>query len=111
MTKQACAEFFAKVNTDAALQQEVDAALEGKEDTAAATAFVEVGAKHGYEFTAQEAAQKHQEIIAAADDGEIEEEALENVAGGRRHWDGIVEKRVGNVTVTRSGSGGGGQRW
>ena len=81
MSQQSCTEFFAKINTDAALQQEVDAALEGKEDTAAATAFVEVGAKHGYEFTAQEAAQKHQEIIAAAD-GELEEEALENVAGG-----------------------------
>ena len=81
MSQQACTEFFAKINTDTALQQEVDAALEGKDDMAAATTFAEVGAKHGYEFTAQEAVHKHQEIAAAAD-GELDEEALDNVAGG-----------------------------
>lgn len=81
MTQQACADFFALINTNVALQQEVGAALEDKEDMAAATAFAEVAAKHGYQFTAQEAAQKQQEIIAAAD-GELEEEALDNVAGG-----------------------------
>jgi N-acetyl-anhydromuramyl-L-alanine amidase AmpD len=91
MSQQAVAEFCAKVNTDTALQQEVIVALEGKEDMAAATAFTEVGAKYGYEFTASEAAQKQQEIVAAADgeldeealsDGELDEEALSNVAGG-----------------------------
>ncbi|MCW5317199.1 Nif11-like leader peptide family natural product precursor [Nostoc sp. KVJ3] len=81
MSQQAL-EFFTKVNTDAALQQEVNTALEGKEDMEAANAFVWVGAKHGYEFTAEEAAAKYQEIIAAADE-ELEEEALEKVAGGK----------------------------
>ncbi|OYD87637.1 hypothetical protein CDG77_28340 [Nostoc sp. 'Peltigera membranacea cyanobiont' 213] len=81
MSQQACAEFFTKINTDAALQQEVGAAVEGKEDMAASTAFAEVGAKHGYEFTSEDAAQKYQEILAAAD-GELNEEALDNVAGG-----------------------------
>jgi predicted ribosomally synthesized peptide with nif11-like leader len=77
MSKQACVDFFAQVNTDAALQQEVNAALEGKEKEEAAKAFVSVGAKHGYEFTTAEATQKYQEM-----NGELDEEALENVAGG-----------------------------
>lgn len=82
MSQQACVEFFTKINTDAALQQEVGAALEGKEETAVASALAEIGAKYGYEFTVEEATQKHQEIIAAAD-GELDEEALAKVAGGR----------------------------
>jgi len=81
MSQQACTEFYAKLNTDAALQQEVNAALEGKEGDEAANAFVWVGAKHGYEFTAAEAAQTKQESIAAAE-GELDEEALAQVAGG-----------------------------
>ena len=81
MSQQVCTEFFAKVNTDTALQQEVNASLEGKEGMEAAQAFAWVGAKHGYEFTAEEAAHKYQEIFAAAD-AELDEEALEKVAGG-----------------------------
>ena len=80
MSQEACNQFFAKVNADAALQQEVNTALSGKEGEEAATAFVWVGAKHGYEFTAAEAIQKYQEIVNAS--GELEEEALDQVAGG-----------------------------
>ena len=84
MSQQVCTEFFAKVNTDTALQQEVNASLEGKEGMEAAQAFAWVGAKHGYEFTAEEAAHnKYQEIFAAAD-AELDEEALEKVAGGQK---------------------------
>jgi hypothetical protein len=75
MSQQFCTEFYAKLNANRTLQQEVTTALEGKEVT---TAFGWVGAKHGYEFTAAEAAQKYQEIIAAAGaEGELDEEALE----------------------------------
>ena len=81
MSQEACNQFFAKVNADSALQQEVNTALSGKEGEEAATAFVWVGAKHGYEFTTAEATQKYQEIIAAAE-WELEEEALDQVAGG-----------------------------
>jgi len=92
MSKQACTEFYAKVNTDRTLQQEVTTALEGKESDEAANAFVWVGAKHGYEFTAAEATQKYQELIAATkqEEGELEEleeEALDQVAGGGRGGD------------------------
>lgn len=83
MSLQTCAEFFTKISTDVALQQEVNTALEGKEgdEAAPAQAFVWVGSKHGYEFTAAEATQKYQEILAAAE-AELDEEALEQVAGG-----------------------------
>jgi len=93
MSQQAL-KFFTKLNTDAALQQEVNTALEGKEGIEVANTFVRVGAKHGYEFTAEEAAQNHQEIIAAAD-GELEEEALEKVAGGI-NWRS-VGKEIGTI--------------
>ena len=82
MSQEACNQFFTKVNADATLQQEVNAALSGKEGEEAAKAFVWVGAKHGYEFTIAEATQKYQEIIAVAE-GELKEEALDQVAGGR----------------------------
>jgi len=87
MSQQACTEFYAKVNADPAIQEEVTTALEGKEGDEVANAFVWVGAKHGYEFTKEEAAQKYQEIIATAE-GDLDEEALEQVAGGRfvRNW-------------------------
>ena len=92
MSQQACADFFAAVSSDATLQQEVGTALsqanlealygykedweiysmEGRALTeleelrrleAEGNAWVRVGAKHGYEFTSQEAVKKHQEII------------------------------------------------
>jgi diketogulonate reductase-like aldo/keto reductase len=81
MSQQTCEQFFALLKTDTTLQQEVNTALEGKEGDEAAIAFVWVGAKHCYEFTAAEATQKYQEIIAATK-GELDEEALEQVAGG-----------------------------
>ena len=92
MSQQACADFFAAVSSDATLQQEVATALSqanlealygNKEDweiysmegralteleelirlEAEGNAWVRLGAKHGYEFTAEEAVNKHQEII------------------------------------------------
>ena len=81
MSQEACNQFFTKVNADATLQQEVSAAMEGKEGEEAAKAFVWVGAKHGYEFTTAEAIQKYQEIVSAAE-AELDEEALGQVAGG-----------------------------
>lgn len=89
MIQQAVAEFFAKVNTDPALQQEVVKALEGKENAMeAATSFSQVGTLYGYEFTAEEAATMIQEIAASSahlnleSEGELSDEALESVAGG-----------------------------
>ncbi len=92
MSQQACADFFAAVNSDATLKQEVAAALSqanlealygNKEDweiytmegraltqleelirlEAEGNALMLVGAKHGYKLTAEEAVNKHQEII------------------------------------------------
>jgi CMP-N-acetylneuraminic acid synthetase len=82
----ACTEFLGKIDSDAALQQEATTALEDKEQIEeAANAFVLLGAKHGYEFTAAEAIQKYQEVIAQAE-GELDDEVLEQVAGGRRNY-------------------------
>ncbi|MDZ7968077.1 MAG: Nif11 family protein [Nostoc sp. DedSLP03] len=84
MSLAACTEFLDKINSDAGLQQETTTVLEGKEEIEeAANAFVLFGAKHGYEFTAAEAIQKYQEVMAQAE-GELDDEVLEQVAGGRR---------------------------
>lgn len=88
MSQQACAEFFAKVNANITLQQEVSTALEGKEGIEAANAFVWVGAKHGYEYTAEEAVNQYQEIVMAATEAELDEEALDQVAGGQGGFGG-----------------------
>ena len=92
MSQQSCTEFFAKINTDTALQQDFLKAIEGKEDESmlmdAAHSVAEVGTKYGYDFTPQEAAETYIEIMekAAAMDvgegGELSDEALELVAGG-----------------------------
>lgn len=99
MSKQAAVEFFAKVNTDAALQQDFLKAIEGKEDESmlmdAARCVAQVGTQHGYDFTLEEAKETYLEIIekAAAMDvgesGELSDEALEAVAGGMRYWRGF----------------------
>ncbi|MDZ7968073.1 MAG: Nif11 family protein [Nostoc sp. DedSLP03] len=84
MSLAACTEFLDKINSDAALQQEAITALEDKEQIEeAANAFVLLGSKHGYEFTAAEATQKYQEITAEGE-GELDEAALAQVAGGIR---------------------------
>ncbi|MDZ8188679.1 MAG: Nif11 family protein [Nostoc sp. ChiSLP02] len=84
MSLTACTEFLDKINSDATLQQEAITALEDKEKIEeAANVFVLLGAKHGYEFTAAEATQKYQEITAEGE-GELDEAALEQVAGGIR---------------------------
>ncbi|MGV0104622.1 Nif11 family protein [Nostoc sp. DSM 114160] len=84
MSLAACTEFLDKINSDTTLQQEATTVLEGKEQIEeAANAFVLFGAKHGYEFTTAEAIQKYQEVMAQAE-GELDDEVLEQVAGGRR---------------------------
>ncbi|WP_445627686.1 Nif11 family protein [Nostoc sp. DSM 114167] len=84
MSLAACTEFLDKINSDTTLQQETTSVLEGKEEIEeAANAFVLLGAKYGYEFTTAEAIQKYQEVMAQAE-GELDDEVLEQVAGGRR---------------------------
>lgn len=82
MSLAACTEFLDKINSDAALKQEAMTSLEDKEGIEeAANAFVLLGAKHGYEFTTAEAIQKYEEISDEGD-GELDDAALEQVAGG-----------------------------
>ncbi|MFN6540665.1 MAG: Nif11 family protein [Nostoc sp. EkiNYC01] len=89
MSLAACTEFLDKINSNAALQQETTTVLEGKEEIEeAANVFVLLGAKHGYEFTATEAIQKYQEVMAEGE-GELDDEVLEQVAGGRGRSYGV----------------------
>jgi hypothetical protein len=95
MRQQSCREFFAKINTDAALQQDFLKAIEGKEDESmlmdAAHSIAEVGTKYGYDFTPQEAAETYKVAGMDVEGGELSEEALELVTGG--NW-GVHNRAV-----------------
>ena len=85
LSQQACVEFLTKVGTDSDLQQEFLAAIQGEGLQAEANALMTVGAKYGYEFSVEEvqerveAATTEQSMFGA---GEVDDKALEMVAGG-----------------------------
>ena len=81
MSIEVVAEFTNKLAENESLQQELQSAIEGKEGLDASQAVSELGAKHGYEFTAEEAETLRQ-LVLANQSGELNEEQLEAVAGG-----------------------------
>ena len=83
MSIQSVTEFINKLPGDQSLQEEVKSATANKEITLASQAVAELAARHGYEFTAEEAMQVHQALSAEESD-ELNEEQLEAVAGGGR---------------------------
>ena len=84
MSTQAVNEFLQKVTEDPQLQEELAKALEAENDRQAAT---DLAAKHGYQFTADELwaeiQHRQSELGQSQDSGELNEEELEAVAGGR----------------------------
>jgi predicted ribosomally synthesized peptide with nif11-like leader len=91
MSIEAVAEFTKKLAEDESLQQELQSAIEGKEGLDASQAVSELGAKHSYEFTAEEA-QYTREFILESKSDELSEEQLEAVAGG-----GDTGKKIGGA--------------
>ncbi len=88
-------EFMAEVGTNAGLQNEMRA-LEGQPYDNYYAAVVELGAKHGYTFSAEDVETTVDDLIAtsALKGGELTDEQLESVAGGKgggRAIGGIVE--------------------
>ena len=78
MSAEAVRRFWNDVDEDTALRQGVEALFSaGDSPQASAAAIVEVAAKHGYEFTADELKQH-----VAANAAELSDAELEAVSGG-----------------------------
>ncbi|AFY58613.1 bacteriocin propeptide, TIGR03798 family/class IIb bacteriocin, lactobin A/cerein 7B family [Rivularia sp. PCC 7116] len=80
MSIEAVNKFLDKVAQDSTIQEELAQAMQAENDR---QAVVDLGAKHGFEFTGDELVteiEKRQK--AAAESGELSEEELEAVAGG-----------------------------
>ncbi len=81
MSLTAVAEFTNKLVEEPSLQQELGSAIGEKEGLIAAETVADIGAKYGYNFTAEEA-QELRELVLASESGELSDEQLEAVAGG-----------------------------
>ncbi len=81
MSVQSLSEFMDKLVEDESLQKEMDSVTANKEDMPASQAIADLGIKHGYNFTAEEALQLRQAILER-ESGELSEAQLEAVAGG-----------------------------
>ena len=80
MSIEAVNQFLEKVAQDSKIQEELAQAMQAEDDR---QAVVELGSKHGFEFTGEELmteVEKRQQ--AAIDSGELSEEELEAFAGG-----------------------------
>lgn len=99
MSIEAVAEFTNKLAEDEVLQQELQSVAGDKEALEASQSVSELGAKYGYEFTAEEA-QTLRQIILAQQSGELSEDQLEAVAGGGpigRAIGGWIGDKVGDT--------------
>lgn len=91
MSAEAVTDFLDKIAAEPALRDAVRRAVGDREGQAAATAFAEVGAEHGFVFTAGEVSRVGQDLMARGDselgdselsDSELSDAELQAVAGG-----------------------------
>jgi len=105
MSIEAVNQFLQKVTEDEKLQEELAQVLELEDNDRAAA--VELGAKYGYEFTADEIGQEIQnrqsEFQIRKEAGELNDEELEAVAGGEAVIATAAIAAGGAVTVALIG--------
>ncbi len=82
MSIQTAVEFLEKANQDVALQKELSAMVEGKLESACGP-FVELASTHGFEFTIEEFHEILDTLRREDLEGELTDDDLQNVAGGR----------------------------
>jgi predicted ribosomally synthesized peptide with nif11-like leader len=81
MSSDAANQFLNKAMADQALQQEINAAVAGKDEAAAAEAVVAIGRTHGYEFSADEV-QTARAAVKERLSRELSDQDLQSVSGG-----------------------------
>jgi predicted ribosomally synthesized peptide with nif11-like leader len=101
MSSQAVIDFLNRVVADAALQQELQAAVEGKAATGEAIAAV--ARRHGHDFDVAELTQVV-EAINAGGSRELSDEELEAVAGGFTATKQDIVKLSGQLSNIKYGS-------
>jgi hypothetical protein len=96
--KQGIEEFVVFSKNNKAVQSELKA-LQGKSYEEACAGFVKVGAKHGYKMTADEVEALIEEAAAhkALKGGELSDDQLEAVAGGKGGGGGAFGKIMDDV--------------
>jgi hypothetical protein len=93
---EAVTEFAQQLGKDRSLQEEFKATVGNKEGMAANQAVADLAAKHGYNFSSEDAAEVHQQLrqseMSESDESdELSEESLEAIAGG-----GEIGKAIGS---------------
>jgi predicted ribosomally synthesized peptide with nif11-like leader len=98
MSIEAVNQFLQKVTEDQQLQEELAKALESENDRQAAT---DLAAKYGYEFTPDElwaeVQNRQSEFQQKQQAGELSDEELEAVAGGRGGGLGDLVQATSNI--------------
>jgi predicted ribosomally synthesized peptide with nif11-like leader len=79
MSLEAVNQFLVKVTENSQIQEELAKAMQSENDR---QAVVELGAKYGFQFSGEELMQEIEKRQQAASAGELNDEALESVAGG-----------------------------
>lgn len=97
-TDQGFIEFVQSAKNNPALLQELKS-YEGQSVTAAASGWVAAGKKHGFTFEAEEVAEALSEANAenALGEGELSDEQLEEVAGGKGGGGEAVLVLIGTI--------------
>jgi predicted ribosomally synthesized peptide with nif11-like leader len=93
MSIESVAAFLEKANQDVTLQGELSTLVEGKEETACAP-FIELAGRHGFEFTIEELHEVLDALRAQDSEGELTDDHLEQVAGGRPEFQINISPRV-----------------
>lgn len=84
MAAEQIREFFARVEQDEALQQQLNTMLKLEDSSRGAQIekFIGIAAEVGFSFTKEEYEEFEEDIVAAAPKGEVSDSDLENVSGG-----------------------------
>jgi predicted ribosomally synthesized peptide with nif11-like leader len=93
MTIRALADFLERANGDQALQAELSSAVEGKEESGC-DELVRLAAGHGYHFTGEELHDALEKLRRQSTEGELSDDDLEAVAGGRTDFFRSFNTRV-----------------
>ncbi len=80
--EQTVVDFFTKVKEDKSLQEEVGSIFANNEGADANQPLADLATKYGYKITAEQMEELRLAIKAKKEEGELNEEQLESVAGG-----------------------------
>jgi predicted ribosomally synthesized peptide with nif11-like leader len=93
MSTRAVVDFLEKAEQDGTLQGELNALVEGREESACLP-FVSLAGRHGFAFTVEELHEVLDSLRLREGEGELTDDHLEQVAGGRPEFQINISPRV-----------------